>query len=312
MNTTAIDKKGCRLVAHRGVSGLEKENTCAAFVAAGVKSYFGIETDVHVTADGKYIVVHDDDLRRVAGVDLQVEKTDFDTLIRVPLPDTDGTPRSDLRLPSLNDYISICRKYEKTAVLELKNRMPRGHVAGIAAVVKDMGWLDRTIFISFSGENLVDLRELYPEAEIEFLTCEASEENFRFMEKYRFGADLCGSCVTPGYVARLHAAGLKVILRHARIRRPAARRGAESQLLDHRPPGGRGKADWGGGGLYNHQHPRITCLKCHSSRGTLSGLRFGLVTYLFVRSLRRIRALRVRRAPDASNFGVSGFEKTQA
>ena len=44
MNTTAIDKKGCRLVAHRGVSGLEKENTCAAFVAAGVKSYFGIET----------------------------------------------------------------------------------------------------------------------------------------------------------------------------------------------------------------------------------------------------------------------------
>ena len=210
MNTTAIDKKGCRLVAHRGVSGLEKENTCAAFVAAGVKSYFGIETDVHVTADGKYIVVHDDDLRRVAGVDLQVEKTDFDTLIRVPLPDTDGTPRSDLRLPSLNDYISICRKYEKAAVLELKNRMPRGHVAGIAAVVKDMGWLDRTIFISFSGENLVDLRDLYPEAEIEFLTCEASEENFRFMEKYRFGADLCGSCVTPGYVARLHAAGLKV------------------------------------------------------------------------------------------------------
>ena len=35
------------MVAHRGVSGLERENTCPAFVAAGVKSYWGIETDIH-------------------------------------------------------------------------------------------------------------------------------------------------------------------------------------------------------------------------------------------------------------------------
>ncbi|MFQ7076813.1 MAG: glycerophosphodiester phosphodiesterase family protein [Christensenellaceae bacterium] len=55
MNTVKIDKKNCRMIAHRGVSGLEKENTCAAFVAAGVKTYYGIETDVHVTADGEYL-----------------------------------------------------------------------------------------------------------------------------------------------------------------------------------------------------------------------------------------------------------------
>ena len=41
-----------RMVAHRGTSGLELENTNSAFVAAGNRSYFGIETDVHRTADG--------------------------------------------------------------------------------------------------------------------------------------------------------------------------------------------------------------------------------------------------------------------
>ena len=38
MNTVKIDKKNCRMIAHRGVSGQEKENNCAAFVAAGVKT----------------------------------------------------------------------------------------------------------------------------------------------------------------------------------------------------------------------------------------------------------------------------------
>ena len=35
MNTIKIDKGQVKMIAHRGLSGLEKENTCAAFVAAG-------------------------------------------------------------------------------------------------------------------------------------------------------------------------------------------------------------------------------------------------------------------------------------
>ena len=43
------------MVAHRGVSGLEQENTHAAFVAAGNRSYWGIETDIRRTNDGRYV-----------------------------------------------------------------------------------------------------------------------------------------------------------------------------------------------------------------------------------------------------------------
>ena len=42
MDTIHIDSRGVKMVAHRGVSGLEKENTASAFVAAGNRSYFGI------------------------------------------------------------------------------------------------------------------------------------------------------------------------------------------------------------------------------------------------------------------------------
>ena len=68
MNTIPFNKKGVMVVAHRGVSKLECENTCAAFIAAGNRSYFGVETDVRTTADGHFIILHDETTERVAGI----------------------------------------------------------------------------------------------------------------------------------------------------------------------------------------------------------------------------------------------------
>ena len=98
-----------RMVAHRGLSGLELENTASAFVAAGNRSYFGIETDVHRTSDGQFVVIHDDTTKRVALDDLRVEETTFETLRSLRLVDKDGKKgRWDLRIPSLQEYIQIC------------------------------------------------------------------------------------------------------------------------------------------------------------------------------------------------------------
>ena len=60
MNTVKIDKYFRGMIAHRGLSGIETENTLPAFIAAANRSYFGIECDVHASKDGKIIVTHDD------------------------------------------------------------------------------------------------------------------------------------------------------------------------------------------------------------------------------------------------------------
>ncbi len=212
INTEKFEEKGSvKMIAHRGVSGLELENTCPAFVAAGVKSYYGIETDVHVTADGKFIVVHDDDLKRIAGLDVSVEGSTFARLREIRLKDTDGkTDRADLFLPSLEEYVSICKKYEKVAVLELKNRMKKEEIFKIAETIKDIGWLDKTIFISFEGDNLVDLRSGYPRVSAQFLAEKGTEKEFDFMVKHKLDADLWFGCLTKSYVEKLHSAGIKV------------------------------------------------------------------------------------------------------
>ncbi|MBQ2740548.1 MAG: hypothetical protein IJF39_02875 [Clostridia bacterium] len=212
MNTIKFDDKGnIKMIAHRGVSGLERENTCPAFVAAGVKSYYGIETDVHVTKDGEIIVIHDDNLMRVAGVDMKVEESNFDDLRKVRLKDVDEvTERADLFLPTLEEYISICKKYDKQAVLELKNPMQKESVWKIADITKTLGWFERVTFISFARENLLYLHEKYPNANAQFLSTHSADDDIKFVLDHRFDADFCATFLTKEKVDVLKAAGKKV------------------------------------------------------------------------------------------------------
>lgn len=127
MNTIRIpEKKGVEIIAHRGLSGIELENTISSFVAAGNRNYFGIETDVHATKDGKLVIIHDDETGRVSEENLSVDNSMYDDLKKVSLGlEKNGTKRIDRKIPDLIDYIKICKTYEKSAVLELKNHMSK-------------------------------------------------------------------------------------------------------------------------------------------------------------------------------------------
>ena len=54
-------------------------------MAAGNRSYYGIETDVHVTADGHFVVIHGDRTGKVSDVDLCVEESSWEELSKVRL-----------------------------------------------------------------------------------------------------------------------------------------------------------------------------------------------------------------------------------
>jgi len=213
MDTIRLTEKGnCRIIAHRGLSAIEPENTMPAFVAAGNRSYYGIETDVHVTSDGKYLIIHDDTTERMAnGRNLSIEGNTFDLLRTVPLVDKNGkTGRIDLRCPSLEEYITICRRYGKKAILELKNTMEPQHIANIVAEIRELQYLSETVFISFSSENMVELRRLLPEQKLMWLVGAWNEKIRDFLLTYRLDIDVHYAVVTAEMVKELHEAGLEV------------------------------------------------------------------------------------------------------
>lgn len=211
MNTKKINRASTKMIAHRGVSGLERENTNLAFVAAGNRSYFGVETDIHCTADGDLIVIHDDTTTRVSGVELVVEEQTFAALRAIKLLDLDGSnTRQDLRMPSLEEYIGICKKYEKTCVLELKNPMEEAVVRKIIDRIEALGYLDEVIFISFCFENLVYVRNYRPTQRAQYLFKVFTEELVAKMKEYRLDVDVYYKLLTEELIADLHAQGFEV------------------------------------------------------------------------------------------------------
>lgn len=211
MNTVKINSGETQMIAHRGVSGLELENTCSAFVAAGNRSYFGIETDVHITSDGKYIIFHDDTTDRVGLDKMTIEETTFETLRKLQLADKDGKRgRMDLIMPSLEEYINICKKYEKKAVLELKNEFNPEEVWEIVGIIDSLGWLENTIFISFAITNLESLREKYPEQTVQFLTSIYTEHLIDSLAKKKMDLDIEYTELTKERIDFIHSKGIKI------------------------------------------------------------------------------------------------------
>lgn len=208
MDTIKLKKKKVKMIAHRGLSGIERENTCPAFVAAGNRSYFGIETDVHRTADGKYVVIHDETTKRVSenANEINVETSSFEDYKNLVLPDIDGsTNRRDTVIPQLVDYIRICKKYEKVPVLEIKNRFEKQHLVEVIEIIKAEEYLDKVIFISFNLDNCIDLRGLLPDHDIQFLTsAEIDSEIIETLEKYNLNLDVAYPRLNSKLIKLLH------------------------------------------------------------------------------------------------------------
>ena len=190
-------------IAHRGIVDKAKgvrENTLASFEAAGRAKMQAIETDVRLTADGVLVCSHDASLKRVFGVDLDVEKATLTDVRRYPVP-------------TFEEYLDVCAKYDAVPFVETKGDKKvvapvidvlrrRGllEVAVMSAVpfdhVREVRRLDRTVFVHhiFSKPELLD--------EIAAMGRSGVAWNYKDLSK-----------LPPGLIARTHEKGVKCCLR---------------------------------------------------------------------------------------------------
>jgi hypothetical protein len=80
-----------RYYAHRGLHNIAEgvpENSLRAFALAAEKGY-GVELDVHLSADGQVVVFHDDDLSRACGVERKISDCTYGEMQKLKLFGTD-------------------------------------------------------------------------------------------------------------------------------------------------------------------------------------------------------------------------------
>lgn len=112
---------GEKFVAHRGYSNYAPENSIPAFELAGRIGFWGIETDISETSDGQFVCMHDEDIDRTTNGSGLVGDYTLEQLGQFMIDSGNYLKESEnLKIPTLNEYLEICRKYGCVAVVEIK------------------------------------------------------------------------------------------------------------------------------------------------------------------------------------------------
>ena len=199
------------MVAHRGVSGLETENTNAAFIAAGQRTYYGVETDTQRTKDGFFITFHDGELNRMMGVDLKIRDATLEELRGYTMSDVwDRGKRSDLVIPTLDEYIRICRHYGKVCILEIKGLFSVKDIEDMLELINREEYLNGVIFISGEWNSLINLRKVLPDHPAQYITGKITDELIAALVENKLDIDPYYEALTEENVKQLHDAGITI------------------------------------------------------------------------------------------------------
>jgi glycerophosphoryl diester phosphodiesterase len=110
---------GCLVVAHRGASAEEPENTLAAFDAAAREGADAVELDVRLTTDGVPVVLHDADVGSTTDGRGLVHTL---TVAEVKRLDASGGRGPRQEVPTLAEALEVIGRYDGVAAdLEIKN-----------------------------------------------------------------------------------------------------------------------------------------------------------------------------------------------
>jgi glycerophosphoryl diester phosphodiesterase len=168
-----------KVIAHRGGKGEFPENTMFAFRSAVALGVDALEMDVHLSADGRLVVIHDDTILRTTSGEGPVadytlaELKEFDAgywwpagrkedcEVCLQLPDEDFPYRGEgLTIPSLEE---VLREFPDTPkIIEMKPEDP-AVVAALGDLLTAYGQEDVAVVASFHASNLKAFRESYPD-----------------------------------------------------------------------------------------------------------------------------------------------------
>jgi glycerophosphoryl diester phosphodiesterase len=186
-------------VGHRGAKAYETENTLESFRKAIELGANAIELDVRISSDLKLIVIHDDNLKKVFGKDVQIKESTLEELKQL----------TDNRIVTFDEALRfIGRKVEKILV-ELKDT---GYERDILDIIRKEKLEDRVIVVSFHEEALAHVRELDKKIETGLIYT-------KFKKPIDAALKLNAQYLVPLYrfvhrrdIAKAHKSNLKVIV----------------------------------------------------------------------------------------------------
>ena len=165
-----------KVYAHRGNQAQAVENSLTAFQDAVTAGADGIECDLHLTADGALVVIHDEQLDRTTDSQGEISDLSLAQIQGASLRFPDGRLTQD-RVPSLPELLNLLRDLDFKGTLNLELKTDQKDYAGIEAAVlatvEELAPDFDIVYSSFNWYTLQRLKALAPGAKIAALVEEA-------------------------------------------------------------------------------------------------------------------------------------------
>ena len=210
------------VAAHRGGALLWPENSLTAFRQALALGVDYLETDVHLTADGEVVVLHDPTLDRTTTGSGRLRGTRLADLSSVRLRDRSGGVTQDA-VPTLGQLLDLLGPSGAQLLLEIKVDADRQRYPGIEekvlTLVNARGLAHRTVVMAFEAETIRRIRTLQPSIRTAFLVGKwrLDRERVPARETVRWARELGATqlgldhrALNPGVVEAARAAGIEV------------------------------------------------------------------------------------------------------
>jgi glycerophosphoryl diester phosphodiesterase len=186
---------------HRGSPATSPENTLASFQEAIDAGVDGLEFDLHASADGVLVVLHDRELDRTTSISGNVDELPFSTIGTADAGKGQRVPTFEEALELAGDRvhldIEVKQKGLEASILSTLNRFP------------DTRWA----LSSFDEEILIALLELSDEADLVPIVPIVSDGLIPFAKKLRSPAvALMASSYTESTAGLLASAKFPVIV----------------------------------------------------------------------------------------------------
>ncbi|MCD6507295.1 hypothetical protein J7M22_11830 [Candidatus Poribacteria bacterium] len=147
-----------KVIAHRGASGEEIENTLEAFHKALLQGADALEMDVRRTKGGDLVLFHDETLERLAGRTDRVEELSLRELAEIHLRHP-KFPGKRGKIPRLEEILKDEDLSGAILCLEVKSE---GIELDLVELIRRFDLIDRCIVYSFHLNHLIRIKEIEP------------------------------------------------------------------------------------------------------------------------------------------------------
>lgn len=212
------------IVGHRG-SQWGVENTRAAFINGANAGAWGLECDIRVTADGTFVISHDDNYKRLSGPETKIADMSTEAVLSTRLTSKRHGITYAATPCSLGEFLDICNEYNVVPVVEVKvctsihsntkaeNEPVFDGIPALINMIDQKGCSDRVVIISFMPGVVDFIHRHYPDITVQVLAGDGDgtiDEWVDWCIEHKMDLDVVHTIVTKEAVDRMHAAGLKV------------------------------------------------------------------------------------------------------